>query len=280
MVGARAFSRRPAKCEARVMKHPEGLIGWVDLSTSDVPAAKTFYTELFDWTYTDLPTPMGVDYTQFYRDGLLVAGAGPLPPDVAAAGMPSMWNSYVLVADVDAVMVKVAAAGGTVLMPGMDVMDQGRMAMLADPSGAPIGLWQPKAHQGAEVFNIPGALTWNELQTRGLAAAEPFYTEVFGWAWEAGPDPGYDIAMLASKSGEDKANAGALTMPPGVPQDAPNFWMVYFAVTDAAVTVASALTLGGKELYPLMTMGSMTFGGIVDPTGAVFSVASVSATED
>lgn len=256
------------------MRHPEGLFGWVDLSTSDVPAAKEFYTRLFGWTYQDLPTPVGIDYTQFYLDGQLVAGAGPLPPDASAAGMPSMWNSYAIVADADAVLAKVAPAGGTVLMPGMDVMDQGRMAMFADPSGAPMGLWQPKEHQGAEVFNVPGTLTWNELQTRDLDGAKPFYTEVLGWEWQAGPNPGYDIAMLPTKLGDDKSNAGALTMPPGVPAEAPNFWMVYFAVADAGATVAKALELGGSELYPLMTMESMSFGGVIDPTGAVFSVAS------
>ena len=85
-------------------------------------------------------------------------------------------------------------------MPAMDVMTQGRMAMIADPSGAVFGVWEPRDHQGAEVFNEPGSLTWNELQTRDLAAAMPFYAEVFGWRWEEMPDSGgYQVAHLDAK---------------------------------------------------------------------------------
>ncbi len=67
------------------------------------------------------------------------------------------------------------AAGGQVIAPAMDIMSQGRMAMIADPSGAVVGLWQPMDHQGAELFNAPGSLTWNELQTRDLESAMAFY---------------------------------------------------------------------------------------------------------
>ena len=80
------------------MTHPEGLIGWVDLVTTDTARAARFYGELFGWTAEEMPTPMGVNYTQFSRDGQLVAGMGPLPPDMAAAGRVSSWNSYAIVA--------------------------------------------------------------------------------------------------------------------------------------------------------------------------------------
>jgi predicted enzyme related to lactoylglutathione lyase len=250
------------------MRHPDGLVGWVDLMTSDVEAARAFYSDLFGWTSQDMPTPMGPNYTQFYKDGKVVAGMGPLPPDMSAAGVPSQWNSYVIVEDLDSKLAKVGPAGGQVVMPAMDVMTQGRMAMVADPSGAVIGLWQPQDHQGAELFSVPGAQTWNELQSRDVEAAMPFYEAVFGWRWVDSGQPGYWMANLDSKPGDDKSNAGAMGMPEGVPPEVPSFWGVYFAVADCDAALARATELGATVTFPVMEMGPMRFAGITDPTGA------------
>jgi len=253
---------------------PPGIFGWVDLSTSDVEAAREFYTGMFGWDGTDVPTPMGPVYTMFRIDGRLVAGMGPQPPGMAAAGVPSMWNSYIMVEDVDAVLDHVVAAGGTVTMPGMDVMTEGRMAMIADPSGAVVGLWQPQDHRGAELFNVPGALTWNELQTRDLDAATPFYERVFGWRWAPMDDSGYLVGHLDTKEGEDTSNCGAMATPPGVPAEAPSLWNVYFAVADCDASVTRATELGGTVFLPAMAMGPGRFAGISDPTGAMFLLGS------
>ena len=258
------------------MRYPHGLFGWVDLTTTDVERARTFYTGLFGWTSRDLPTPMGPAYTMFAKDGKLVAGMSPQQPDLAAAGVPSAWSSYVLVEDVDAVLATVEPAGGTILMPAMDVMEQGRLAMLRDPSGAVVGLWQPKEHQGADLFNAPGSLTWNELQTRNLAAATAFYAAVLGWRWEAAGD-GYQVAYLDAKEGEDKSNAGAMAMPEAAPAEAPSAWMVYFAVADCDESVARAQQLGATVFLPAMAMGPGRFAGLVDPTGAMFLLGSFPA---
>lgn len=258
------------------MRYPHGLFGWVDLTTTDVERARTFYTQLFGWTSRDLPTPMGPAHTMFAKDGKLVAGMSAQQPDLAAAGVPSLWSSYVLVEDVDAVLATVEPAGGTIVMPAMDVMEQGRLAMLRDPSGAVVGLWQPGTHQGADLFNAPGALTWNELQTRDLAVATAFYAAVLGWRWEAAGD-GYQVAYLDAKEGEDKSNAGAMAMPEGVPPEAPPSWMVYFAVADCDESVVSAQQLGATVFLPAMAMGPGRFAGLVDPTGAMFLLGSFPA---
>jgi uncharacterized protein len=251
------------------MRYPQGLFGWVDLMTRDPATAITFYEGLFGWTHIDQPTPMGPPYTQFFKDGRLVCGLSPMMPGVPEE-VGAFWSSYVLVEDADAVAAKVEDAGGRVQMPVMQVMDQGRMAMFADPAGAAVGIWEPGSHEGADVFNEPGSLTWNELQTRDVDAALPFYEKVFGWEWVDGPDEGYRVANLAAKTGEDKSNAGAMTTPPGVPDEAPNVWLVYFAVEDADTSMAAAQALGGQVFLPAMQMGPGRFGGLIDPTGGMF----------
>ncbi len=251
------------------MRYPNGLFGWVDLMTRDTTRAGEFYEALFGWTHVDQPTPMGVPYTQFFKDGQLVCGMSPMMPGVPDH-VGAFWNSYVIVEDARATADRAAAVGGTVMMAPDQVMEQGTIAMLADPGGAMVGLWQPDQHQGADVFNVPGSLTWNELQTRDLEAALPFYATVFGWEWVDGPDDGYKIANLPAKPGDDKTNAGAMAMPPGVPAEAPNTWMVYFAVDDCDVSMAMAQELGGEVFLPAMQMGPGKFGGLIDPTGGMF----------
>ena len=252
------------------MRLPHGLFGWVDLMSTDVAKARSFYEGLFGWTSIDTPTPMGPVYTTFQKDGKRVAGMGSQPADMAAAGVPSMWSSYVIVDSVDDVLKAADAAGGAVLMPGIDVMTQGRMAMIADPSGGVLGLWQPGDHDGAELFNAPGALAWNELQSRGLESALTFYHAVFGWRWERMEgDFDYYVGHLDTKDSEDTSNCGAMTIPEVAPAEMPSTWMVYFAVPDCDDWLSKAQELGGEVFMPAMDMGPGRFGGITDPTGAM-----------
>lgn len=256
------------------MLHPPGLFGWVDTFTSNPERATDFYTGLFGWEAYDRTDQLGAHYTQFFLEGQLVAGLSPLPPEMAAEGILPQWVSYVLVDDVDAACQASRAAGGQVMMAPMDVTDQGRLANIMDPSGGFLGVWQPYEHQGADVFNVPGALTWNELQTRDLAAALPFYEQVFGWIWVEGTVPGYKVAQLPGKPGDDKTNAGAEDMPPNVPEEIPAVWQVYFAVTDAVGAAEDALALGGKIFVPPRQTATSTVAGILDPNGGRFMVVA------
>jgi predicted enzyme related to lactoylglutathione lyase len=257
------------------MRYPEGQFSWVDLMTPDTKSAGDFYTRLFDWRGREMPTPMGPVYTTFLRDGLSVAGMGTMPENLAADGMPPIWTLYLNVASLESTIDRVKKAGGSVLMEPMDVMTQGRMAMIADPSGAAVGLWQPMDHQGAERIDSTGALAWAELQTRDIARAAPFYEQVFGWTWDASDPGGYLVANLETKSGDDKNAAGAMAMPDEVPPMVPSYWAVYFLVEDCDSATDQAVALGGQVFVPGMTMGDMRFSGITDPTGAQFMLLSM-----
>lgn len=254
------------------MRLPQGIFGWVDTFTSDPDKAQAFYEGLFGWTARDSTDHMGAHYMHFFLDGELVAGMSEMPAEMAAEGLLPQWVSYVVVADVDETCTRARAAGGQVMLSPVDVTDQGRLANIMDPSGGMVGVWQPYAHMGAELFNVPGALTWNELQTRDLSAALPFYANVFGWRWIDGPQPGYKVALLPDKPGADKTNCGAEDMPPNVPEEIPAVWQVYFAVADVSATVRAALDLGGKVfVQPTVTSNGAT-AGILDPNGGRFYV--------
>ena len=101
------------------------------------------------------------------------AAATPWPlVDPAGAPATATWNTYIWVDDVDASVATAREAGGTVVSEPFDVMDAGRMAVVADPEGAAFCLWQAAA-QGRAVVNEHGALNFNGLATRDVERARP-----------------------------------------------------------------------------------------------------------
>jgi uncharacterized protein len=244
--------------------YPAGTPSWVDLSSSDPAAAKGFYTELLGWTVDELGPEAG-GYAMFQKGGLNVAGVGP----IMGEGQPSAWMTYVTTDDADASVAAAKAAGATVLVEPMDVLDVGRMAVFADPAGGVIAVWQPKAHHGAQLANEPGTLCWNELQTRDEDAAKAFYAAVFGWGAETS-DMG-DMRYTEWKRGDDSVG-GMLPMPAEVPAQVPPYWLAYFAVDDADATVEAAGKLGGATVVPATDIPPGRFAVLSDPSGATFAV--------
>lgn len=110
----------------------------VELNTTDVAKAKSFYGQLFDWTLEDLP--MGdMSYTMIkVGEG---TGGGMMRHPVPNA--PSAWLPYVLVDDVEAATSKAKSLGATVMRDATEVMDAGRFSIIIDPTGAALGLWEP-----------------------------------------------------------------------------------------------------------------------------------------
>jgi predicted enzyme related to lactoylglutathione lyase len=181
-------------------------------------------------------------------------------------GIPPFWSSYIKHDDVDSVAAKAADAGGNVMFPPFDVMDAGRMTMIADPTGAAFGVWQPGNHIGAQLVNIPNTLTWNELQTSALDAARSFYTAVFGWTYDV-DENGYVAA-----STEGRVQAGMMQLTEEMAH-LPSNWSPYFLVEDAEAAAAKVTDLGGSLLVPLTQAGQVgRFCVAQDPQGAVFSI--------
>jgi len=251
--------------------YPAGTPSWVDHATKDLAASNRFYATLFGWDAVDQGEDMG-HYTLYQKGGRTVAG------NMAAMGdqQPCVWTSYVSVDDADATVAAARAAGATVYAEPMDVSDLGRMAILADPTGAVIGIWQPRTFIGAEVANEPGALAWNELNTRDLPAAKAFYTTVFGW--EAHDSDMGGMAYTEWKVG-DRSVGGMMAMPDMVPAAVPAHWLAYFGVADTDAAVAAATGAGATVMLPATDIPPGRFAVLADPDGAAFAIIAMAPAE-
>lgn len=241
-------------------RYEPGTPSWVDIGSPDIAASAAFYSGLFDWTCEDQGEEAG-HYTMCLLRGLPVAAIGP-----AMNPGPPYWTTYFTVDDADATSKLIADAGGTVVMPAMDVMDVGRMAIAHDPTGGFFALWQPRAHIGAAIVNEPGSLCWSELNVRDVDTAITFYERVFGFTTSRSAE--YNEFAV-----DGRTIAGCMAMPEGVPAEVPTNWLVYFAVDDTDAAVVRAQELGASVMMPAMDIPDVgRFAVLGDPQGAVFAV--------
>ena len=253
-----------------VIMHRPGSFCWADLATPDPEAAKAFYTKLFSWEAQDVPAGETDVYTMLNKGGKAAAALFQMPSEMQQQGMPAYWQCYVSVEDVDRSAEKAAELGGTVVAPPFDVMKAGRMAVVQDPTGAVLCLWQPKQHIGAQVRDEPGALCWNELCTKDVSAARAFYEGLFGW----------NVNEMTGAIGQayDEFRAGEQSVG-GMMEiqkewgEVPPHWSVYFAVDDCDAIMEMAKRLGGKnEMQPMDIENVGRFVMLQDPQGGHFLV--------
>jgi uncharacterized protein len=266
-----------------------GVPCWVDTSQPDPDAAAEFYRGLFGWEFEDaMPAGAPGRYLIARLRGGDVAAVSS-PPEGAPA--QAVWNTYIWVEDADEAAAKARKAGGSVLSEPCDVMDAGRMAVLADPEAAVFCVWQAGEHRGARIVNEPGSLNFNVLNTRDPDAAKRFYSAVFGWTtldlgsgefWTLRAYGDY-LEQLTPGTRERTAELGAagfedvvaaITSIAGDDTDTPAHWSVTFSTADADATAAKATALGGTVVVAPIDAPYSRLTVIRDPQGATFSATA------
>ncbi len=264
------MSETTSQPKAPALSHAPGTFCWWEIITSDLERSRSFYSELFGWSYTENPIGEGRVYVSFQQEGHDVAATYELTPEMKAQGGRPHWFSYIATEDARATTEKVREHGGTVMMEPFDVFDLGSMAILQDPTGAVFAIWQAKAHPGAGLVGEVNTVCWNELATRDAATATAFYRDVFG----------YEIGTMETPSGPytllqqgEAMRGGILQMTDEWPEGIPTHWMPYVNVADCDDTARRAKTLGATLLVPPTDIPPVgRFSVIKDPGGAVFSI--------
>ncbi|MEV7728975.1 VOC family protein [Streptomyces sp. NPDC087917] len=251
---------------------------WIDLMVPDQQAAIDFYRDLLGWQGEVGPPETG-GYAVCTLKGKPVAGImKAMSPDgtVPDPMPPIVWTTYLATDSLDSTVKALTDAHGKVLAGPMDVMDLGRMAVVADPTGAVFGLWEAGTFDGAGIVNEHGALIWSELTTGDIPAAAAFYSAILPVTTAASEMPGaegYTEFQVAGRAVGGMMDLAQL--PPGVPPH----WQAYFHVDDVDEVQAAAVRAGGSVLAPAFDMAAGRMAVLADPQGGAFSVITAREPE-
>ena len=259
------------------MPNPRGSFIWYELMTPDAGGAKRFYDAVVGWTIDPDPVASGVNYHMIGRsDGGMAGGLLPIGEQEQAHGARPAWLGYIHAPDVDREVEAVEADGGKVLMPAWDQPGIGRLAMVADPDGAPFYLMDPMPPENdpdatSTVFSVdqPQHFRWNELAAENQERAIQFYTRHYGWRQEGDMDMGPmgKYCFLY----QDETMIGAVM--PKMPQQSAAAWTFYIGVDDIDRAAAAVTDGGGQIMMGPMEIpgGEYSLDGM-DPQGAHFGL--------
>jgi predicted enzyme related to lactoylglutathione lyase len=258
----------PPITEAPTGEHHDGRIVWRDLLTNTPEASRAFYGELFGWEFEtpglDIGFGGGDDYMLIRHNGRLIGGI----VDTHALGKSdniSQWITTMSVSDIDAVVARVAGAGGKVMAEPESIGSRGRMAVVEDATGAVFALLQTTEGDPEDFEPEYDGWLWDEVWTNDVDKATRFYREVVGFQHTdhdvEGADRSYRVLQM-----NDVARAGVLANP--FEGERP-VWVNYLRVNDPSAVTGRVESLGGRILVEPQTRaigGQVAF--IAGPSGA------------
>lgn len=241
---------------------------WYDLLTADTASAIAFYAHVVGWTTQDFPGAKG-HYTMWVGSQGPLGGVMTLPEEAAKMGAPPHWMANVTITDLDASVARVKALGGKVYKEPEAIPTVGRFAVIADPQGAVLSLFQPEREMQAHDTTKAGEVCWNELATTDHEAALRFYSELFGWSlmesMDMGPMGSY---LIYGKGGAPLG--GMFRKPAEMPVAA---WVYYVHVDGLDAAIERATSRGAKLVHgPVEVPGGDRIAQLTDPQGAFFAL--------
>ncbi len=254
------------------MTNPQGNFVWYELMTTDAESARAFYRSVAGIEIDPAPTgDSDMDYRMISAPDGLMGGLLALTDEMLESGAHPGWYGYIGVDDVDVSVAALEQAGGTVHMPAHTMEGVGRMAMVADPQGAPFYLMRGASEQGSAAYRTmePGHVAWNELVTTDQKAAFGFYSDLVGWAkgetMDMGPMGTYQMFDQGGKSIGAMQNRMSEEQPPA--------WLFYIAVADFNAAHKAIAPAGGSVMHGDQEIPGgdyITIG--MDPQGALFAI--------
>ena len=247
-------------------RYAEGAPCWADLVTPDLNGSAAFYGDLFGWERVDA----GSTYCTMTLDGHLICAMNAMPRERRRAGAPAGWLVYLSTGDLTAALAAIPGAGGAIRVPAVGVPGVGRMALIEDPSGANVALWQPGGRIGSDIRGDAGAMSWHELVTPDPSAAARFLEEVFGLTSAASQWTDESLVM----NGPDGPVCGLVTMTDQWEPGTPAHWVTYFSVVDTDDAAGHVRELGGTVLAEPVDAPGGRISVVRDPQGGVFTIVA------
>jgi uncharacterized protein len=267
--------------------YPPGVPCWVETLQADPRAAMAFYGSLFGWEFEGPAAITSASADEYYvarLDGADVAGIGRLAS--SSASRTPRWTTYVRVDSVATAAPRAAQAGGDILVGPLDAPPAGSLAILADPAGAPFGIWEPQDRQGAQRVNEASAWAMSSLTTDDPEGAKAFYAAMFGWTVEPFGTSGFEVFRLPGYFGGQplqpvSRDTVAGLLPMGAEESGGSgagqrpHWDVDFWIDGVDAAADRAEAGGGAVVVAPYDMGNFRTAVLADPAGAVFSVSQL-----
>ena len=248
---------------------------WYELMTADPEGAKAFYDSVVGWNIG----PSVAEYNGYRMiqrsDGKAAGGILPLTADMQQHGARPTWLGYIHVEDVDRGAQEIERDGGKMLMCN-DIPNVGRIALIADPSGAHFYIMKPippanDPNATSDVFSPDQAqhVRWNELATSDQDGAVQFYAKHFGWTQQGEMDMG-EFGKYRFIQANGVAIGAIMHKPPQIPV---SLWTFYIGVDDIDRAASAITSGGGKIMHGPMEIpgGEFSLNGL-DPEGAPFGI--------
>jgi predicted enzyme related to lactoylglutathione lyase len=241
-----------------------GRFVWHDLMTKDVAGTKRFYGALLGWRFEET-TRNERPYT------IAKVGSTPVAGIVDISMFPNagaQWLSYMTVANVDQAAALVLSGGGKIVLTPRDVAPVARVAIVADPQGAPLGLAQLWKDRPDPITPVPMHFFWDEFLAHDAAQAIDFYKRLAG----------YDSSITDTRLGVEyhvlrkaRGRAGLFQLP--ATSDVQPNWLPYLLAPDPGAMTALVVGLGGRVILPpAPERRNNSLAVVADPGGAPFAL--------
>lgn len=240
----------------------DGTPCWFELRTNEPDLAASFYANVLGWRIT-----AGGSETSGYT--MCQLGEDPVAGIVnhVAEILPSRWTVSLRTSSIIDALGDIERAGGSTIEGPDSVLELGHRAIVADPTGAIFGLWEPQNFEGARRVGEPGAYLWSELTTSDLPRSDSFYAAVFGLV-ATKESAGSSDARQFAKGGHPIV--GMVAHDTG--DEARDEWTITFMVTDLEDTLVRAVAGGGSLVSAVVDLPVGRHGLVTDATGATFGL--------
>jgi len=241
-----------------------GKIIWHDLFTDKLKESMDFYKGLLGWDFRKFG-PGKRAYYYITDEGLGVGGVTQLK---SSDGTENQWVSYISVDNVDATSNYVTQHGGKVLVSPRTFEQLGKVAIFADPEGAPFGVMDSSSGDPREVLPYVGQWVWADLFALDPKAQIEFYKGIADYTDVQNPVTKVDLDYFLQSN--NVARAGVLPTPA---EDILPNWLPYVRVEDINTSITKVTQLGGTVImHPAQQIFNGKLAVASDPGGAVFGM--------
>lgn len=254
----------------KIKAYKNGTFCYCELSTVEYENSKEFYKNIFDWEVKE--NNEFLKYTVFCKNENILLGMYDSDDEQLEIDFSGTWTPFISVVDIEKTIEKAVKNGGECLQESFEADNYGKAAIIKDPTGALISLWQANEYIGSKLQREENTMSWCELHTTDIKTASEFYKKVF--LWKAEPHKIENELYINFKKGSNYiAGMKEIEKETGIKNP---IWLMYIEVGNCQKIYKKALKLGAKGIQaPKVnkeSFGLVETAILSDISGTVFAI--------